>query len=77
MYEDFTLCALRSAIHRFLHLNKISTFGQVWRDGVIPTVEPRSVRRLLRDIGFKGGKRDRNFLLIEQEDIVTWQTRHL
>lgn len=80
-YGDFVLCALRSCVHRFFRRNEIPTVEKIkiefCASPELPSLQAWTVRRLLRDIGFRREKRGRNSLLIEREDIILWQQKYL
>ncbi|KAG0427805.1 hypothetical protein HPB47_025167 [Ixodes persulcatus] len=80
-YGDFTLCALRSCVHRFFRRNEVPTVKKITAEFCtsteLPSLKAWTVRRLLHDIGFEHDKRERNSRLIEREDIVAWQQKYL
>lgn len=81
LYDSFTLNALRSCVHDFFRRNEIPTVAKITNEFSERTSDPSlkawTVRRLLREIGFKREKRSRNSLLLDREDILAWRHQFL
>lgn len=81
LYDSFMLNALRSCVHDFFRRNEIPTVAKITMEFSErmdnPSLKAWTVRRLLREIGFKREKRSRNSLLIDREDILAWRHNYL
>lgn len=81
LYDSFTLNALRSCVHDVFRRNEIPMVAKITKEFSErtgdPSLKPWTVRRLLREIGFKREKRSRNSLLLDREDILAWRHEYL
>ncbi|XP_077560887.1 uncharacterized protein LOC144175731 [Haemaphysalis longicornis] len=81
LYDSFTLNALRSCVRDFFHRNEVPTVAKITKEFSErigdPSLKPWTVRRLLRETGFKRVKRSRNSLLLDREDILAWRHEYL
>ncbi|XP_074648979.1 uncharacterized protein LOC141904300 [Tubulanus polymorphus] len=72
---------IRRIVHDFFRINEPSTLNKIWQkckdDDDIPKISRATSHRILRDIGFKFKKRERNCLLIEKDEIVSWRYKYL
>ena len=81
IYDDFTLSAIRRAVHGFFMKNEPPTLKKVKQkideDETMPAMSITTLQRLFRKIGFRFRKRSRRSLLIERNDLIEWRHRYL
>lgn len=79
--DDFDKNAIRQKIHGFWHKNEIPTLKKIVRaisdDTELPTIPRTSLQRILKELGFKYTKRNRNSALTERGDIVVWRQKYI
>ncbi|KAG5896927.1 hypothetical protein JTB14_028155 [Gonioctena quinquepunctata] len=80
-YDEGTRSRIGKIVHDFfleiLPATVDKILDRVNRDDDLPNFHKTTLRRLLSDIGFVYGKRGRDSLLMERNDIITWRRRYL
>ena len=80
-YNDFIRSGIRRKVHGFFLENLPPTLASVLsavnNDPDLPNLKRTTLYRLLNDIGFVYGKKEKKALLIERDDIISWRHRYL
>lgn len=79
--DDFTKTSIRSIVHGFFAENEIPTLDKILKkindDGTLGTIKRGTLHKILKKIGFKYNKRNRNSMLLDRDDIFFWRRKYL
>lgn len=80
-YDSLVFSAIRRKVHMFFFRNEPPTLKKILQevnqDHDLPNMSKETLRRILKDIGFKYKKRSRNSMLMERDDLILWRIRYL
>ena len=79
--DDFDKNAIRRKVHSFWHNKELPTLAKVLtainEDNTLPNMKETSLRKVLKSLNFKFTKRQRNSILTERRDLLSWRRKYL
>ncbi|XP_026821732.1 uncharacterized protein LOC113560174 [Rhopalosiphum maidis] len=79
--DDFDKNAIRRKVHSFWHNKELPTLAKVLtainEDSTLPNMKETSLRIVLKCLNFKFTKRQRNSILTERKDLLSWRRKYL
>lgn len=79
--DDFDKNAIRRKVHSFWHNRQLPTLAKVLtainEDDTLPNMKETSMRKVLKSLNFQYTKRQRNSILTEKRDLLSWRRKYL
>ena len=79
--DDFDKNAIRRKVQSFWHNKKLPTLAKVLttinEDNTLPNMKETSLWIVLKSLNFKFTKRQRNSILTERRDLLSWRRKYL
>lgn len=79
--DDFDKNAIRRKVHSFWLNKELPTLAKVLNaineDNTLPNMKVTSLRKVLKSLDFKFTKRQRNSILTERSDLISWRRKYL
>jgi len=79
--DDFDKNAIRRKVHLFWLNKELPTLAKILtainEDNTLPNMKETSLRKVLKSLNFKFTKRQRNSILTERRELLSWRRKYL
>lgn len=79
--DDFDKKVIQRKVHSFWLNKELPTVAKVLtainEDNTLPNMKETSLRKVLKSLNFKFTKRQRNSILTERRDLLSWRRKYL